>query len=204
MNAFEELLAENKKIVPVVSVPALELAVPLVDSLVSSGFNLIEITLRTDCALDAISRLSIERPDVIIGAGTVKTCAQLEHAVQAGARFIVSPGLDIGMVNEANHQNIPIIPGIMTATELMQAENIGLRVAKLFPAMLAGGVDFLNAMQPVFPEMKFFPTGGIREDNLNEFLACDNVLCVGGTWLTPTKLVIQQDWAKLREIASRY
>jgi len=204
MIAFEELLTDSKKIVPVVSLPDLELAVPLVETLASCGFNLIEITLRTECALDAISRLSRERPDIVIGAGTVKTCAQLESAVQAGARFIVSPGLDLSMINKADHQNVPIIPGIMTATELMQAENIGLRVAKLFPAMLAGGVDFLSAMQPVFPDMKFFPTGGIREDNLNEFLACENVLCVGGTWLTPTKLVEQQDWAKLREIASRY
>ena len=203
MTEFPDLLNQSKRIVPVVNVPELEMAIPLVDTLASCGFHLIEITLRTPCAMAAIAKISEERPDIIVGAGTVKTCAQLETAVKAGATFIVSPGLDLGMVNEARHQEVPIVPGVMTATELMQAENAGLQLVKLFPAVLAGGGDFINAMHPVFPGMKFFPTGGVTEETLNEFLACENVLCVGGSWLTPLRILQQRDWSKLHEIASR-
>lgn len=203
MSAFENLFQHSKKIVPVITLPAVELALPLMDALSVCGFNVIEITLRTDCAVDAIARIARERPALTIGAGTVKNANQLQAVLDAGARFIVCPGLDLDLVKQSQAANVTLIPGIMTPTELMLAENAGLDVVKLFPATLAGGVDFITAMLAVFPQMKFFPTGGIREDTVNDFLKCENVVCVGGSWLTPAKLLQQQDWNKIQEIASR-
>lgn len=203
MQSIEHFFSDNKRIVPVIALPELDLAVPLADTLASCGFTVLEITLRTSCALDAIRLLRAERPRLHIGAGTVKNLEQLEATLAAGAQFIVSPGLDLAMVEKADRHDIPLVPGIMTATELMQAENAGLPVVKLFPAGLAGGTDFIDAMNPVFPHMTFFPTGGISEENVGEYLSRPNVVCAGGSWLTPAKLLQQRDWAKLHSIASR-
>ena len=203
MKSIAPFFTDNKKIVPVIALPELDMALPLADALASCGFSVLEITLRTACGLAAIRLLAKERPDIIIGAGTVKNANQLQAAADAGAQFIVSPGLDLGMVNSARSRNIPLVPGIMTATELMQAENENIPVVKLFPASLAGGTEFLDAMKPVFPGMQFFPTGGITETTAGDFLARNNVLCVGGSWLTPAKLLQQRDWQAIRDIASR-
>lgn len=203
MNLFENFLQRSRKVVPVISLPSLDSALPLMDVLAAAGFTTVEITLRTDCALDAIDLLTRERPQLVVGAGTIKNAVQLEQALQAGAHFLVSPGLDLERVNQARQAGVPLIPGVMTPTELMQAENAGVKIVKLFPATLAGGVEFLHAMQAVFPQMKFFPTGGITEATVQDFLHCKNVVCAGGSWLTPTKLVQQQDWSGIREIALR-
>lgn len=203
MSPFQQFLQRSKKVVPVIALPSLEVALPLVDALAAGGVTVVEITLRTDCALDAIALLTRERPQLVVGAGTVKNAQQLQAVLSAGARFIVCPGLDLRLVEAAQKASVPILPGIMTPTELMQAENAGLDTVKLFPATLAGGVEFISAMQAVFPAMKFFPTGGIGETTLQDFLNCGNVVCVGGSWLTPAKLLQQQDWIKIREIAAR-
>ncbi len=203
MNLFESFLQRSKKVVPVITLPSLDSALPLMDVLAANGFTVVEITLRTDCAVDAIDLLTRERPQLIVGAGTVKNTQQLQSVLNAGAHFIVSPGFDRDLVQQAQKNSIPIIPGIMTPSELMQAENAGVEIVKLFPATLAGGVEFLLAMQAVFPKMKFFPTGGITESTVPEFLSCKNVVCAGGSWLTPTKLVQQQEWSAIREIALR-
>lgn len=203
MSPFEQMLQQSKKVVPVISLPSLDVALPLMDTLAAGGVTVVEITLRTDCALDAIALLTRERPQLVVGAGTVKNAQQLQAVLTAGARFIVCPGLDLRLVDAAQKASVPILPGIMTPTELMQAENAGLDTVKLFPATLAGGVEFISAMQAVFPTMKFFPTGGIGETTLQDFLNCGNVVCVGGSWLTPAKLLQQQDWTRIREIAAR-
>lgn len=203
MESIAPFFVHTKKIVPVIALPALDMALPLADTLAACGFSVLEITLRTDCALDAIRQIARERPGIKVGAGTVKNVTQMQAAEDAGAQFIVSPGLDLAMVNKARSARLPLVPGIMTATELMQAENEGLPVVKLFPATLAGGTDFIDAMKPVFPGMLFFPTGGINEESAAEFLMRDNVLCIGGSWLTPTRLMQQRDWPKIHEVASR-
>lgn len=203
MESIAEFFIQHKQIVPVIALPELDMALPLADLLASCGFGVLEITLRTACALDAIRLLNRERPDIITGAGTVKNAQQLDAVADVGARFAVSPGLDLEMLNRARHRNVPLIPGIMTATELMQAENENLSLVKLFPASLAGGTEFIDAMKPVFPGMKFFPTGGITEMSVDEYLQRTNVLCVGGGWLTPADLLQQRNWQAIHDIAVR-
>lgn len=203
MQSIDIFFRDNKRIVPVIALPDLDAALPLADTLAACGFTVLEITLRTSYGIDAIRTLREQRPQLIVGAGTVKNVLQQRKALDVGAQFIVSPGLDMAMIELAHHRNIPLVPGIMTASELMTAENAGLPVVKLFPASLAGGTDFIDAMSPVFPQMKFFPTGGISEENVGDYLARSNVVCAGGSWLTPAKLLQQHDWVKLHSIASR-
>lgn len=201
--SFQELAKKSKPIVPVIALPSLECALPLADTLSSCGFNILEITLRTDCALDAIKLLVESRPELVIGAGTVKNIKQLQQTLDAGAQFIVSPGTQAEMIAQANAHGTAIIPGVMTPSEIMVAENLGLDTVKLFPAALAGGTDFIRSMASVFPGMKFFPTGGVSEDDVNSYLALSNVVCAGGTWLTPTSLMEKGDWSRIHEIAQR-
>ncbi len=200
---IKEFLTSSKRIVPVITLPNLDSAIPLADTLSTSGFKILEITLRTDCALAAIARLRQERPELLVGAGTVKNEAQLLQSIDAGAEFIVSPGLDAGLVRQAQQHSVQLIPGVMTPSEIMSAENLGLDTVKLFPASLAGGTDFIRSMGSVFPNMSFFPTGGITEDSINDYLNMPNVLCAGGTWLSPLQLLENGDWGKIHEIAQR-
>lgn len=201
--ALVDFIARHKRIVPVITLPRAELAIPLANTLKDGGFGVLEVTLRTDCAIDAIQRLRDQCPDLLIGAGTVKTTRQLELSIQAGAEFIVCPGLNAELVEQAIDSGVQIIPGVMTPSEILQAENLGLRTVKLFPASLAGGTEFIQSMRSVFPEMQFFPTGGITEDSVNEYLKLPNVLCAGGTWLTPLTLLEEERWGTIHEIAQR-
>jgi len=201
--SFQELASNSKPIVPVIALPSLESALPLADTLSSCGFTMLEITLRTDCALDAIKQLRQQRPELIIGAGTVKNSQQLQQSLDVGAQFIVSPGTDPDMIQQAKAQQVALVPGVMTPSEIMQATNLGMDTVKLFPAALAGGTDFISAMAAVFQGVKFFPTGGVSEDNVNQYLTLPNVICAGGTWLTPASLVSRGDWNKIHEIAQR-
>lgn len=202
-SGFQTLIQGSKPIVPVIVLPTLDAALPLADTLASCGFRVLEITLRTECALDAIRLLRDARPELCIGAGTVKNSVQLQQALDAGSHFIVSPGTQPEMIMEAARHQVPLVPGVMTPSEIMTAENLGLDTVKLFPASLAGGTEFLSAMGSVFSGIKFFPTGGVSEDSVNEYLALDNVACVGGSWLTPKKLLLEGHWDKIREIAQR-
>lgn len=201
--SFQELACNSKPIVPVIALPSLESALPLADTLSQCGFTMLEITLRTDCALEAIKTLRKQRPELTIGAGTVKNREQLQQALDAGSQFIVSPGTDETMIIAAKNQGVALVPGVMTPSEIMHATNLGMDTVKLFPAALAGGTDFISAMAAVFQGIMFFPTGGVSEDNVNEYLALDNVICAGGTWLTPQSLVSKGDWSRIHEIAQR-
>lgn len=197
------IVENSKPIVPVITIPNMESVLPLADTLSQSGFKTLEITLRTEFGIPAIELLREQRPDLTVGAGTVKNITQLKSAIAAGSEFIVSPGFDSALVDTANTLGCLLIPGVMSPSEIMSAENHGLTLIKLFPASMAGGVPFIKSMASVFPAMTFFPTGGITEDNVSEYLQLSNVVCAGGTWLTPLSLLESQAWNKIHEIAQR-
>ena len=195
--------AHNKRIVPVITLSNPANALVLADTLSECGFTVLELTLRTPGALEAIKLLRQHRPQLYVGAGTVKTPHQLQACLDAQAQFIVSPGINVDIIAKCQAHQVPIIPGVMTPSDIMQAENCGLNVVKLFPAEHAGGTDFIKAISPVFPNMRFFPTGGISEDNVNRYLHMEQVLCVGGSWLTPVSLQDAEDWTHIHTIAQR-
>jgi 2-dehydro-3-deoxyphosphogluconate aldolase/(4S)-4-hydroxy-2-oxoglutarate aldolase len=191
----------NVSIVPVVVIDDATKAVPVAQALVAGGLHAIEVTLRTDAALDAIAAIAAEVPDAIIGAGTVLNVEQAEQSVAAGARFIVSPGLHEETVLAAKNLNVPIFPGVSTATEAQQAWNLGLRELKFFPAEVAGGVAMLKALGSVFRDLSFMPTGGISTKNLNDYLSLPAVIACGGSWLTPADAIDANDYEKITALA---
>lgn len=201
-NDVVSLLKQGKRVVPVITMPSVEDALPMASALAQGGLSVLEITLRTPAGLGAIATLRQQRPELLIGAGTVRSLAELEQAVGAGAQFIVSPGLNPDMVKAADKLQVPIVPGVMTPSEIMQARALGLNLIKLFPALQAGGISFLQAMAAVFPDMTFFPTGGIRPETASDFLALPNVICVGGTWLTPLQAMKQGQWDEITRLAA--
>ncbi len=161
-----------------------------------------EITLRTPTAIEAIRRAAAEVPVAIVGAGSVTSAAATASAIEAGARFIVSPGIDEGVISTARDGGVPVIPGIATATELMWAMRLGVDVVKLFPAEVIGGVGMIAALSAVWPDVRFMPTGGIAPANLGAYLALSQVLAVGGSWMVPISAVAARDWASITEAAS--
>ena len=172
-------------------------------ALAAGGINIIEVLFRTDAALDCLGAVAREVPEAIAGAGTVLSTAQAEAALDAGAKFIVSPGLNDGVVGVAASAGAPVYPGICTATELQHAYNLGLDTVKFFPASVAGGVPALKALSSVFRTMRFIPTGGVSPANLADFLALPAVLACGGSWLTPAKLIQSGDFDGIRNLAEQ-
>ena len=184
-------------IVPVVVLNNVEDAVPLAKALLKGGINFMEITFRTECAADCISVISKEVPEVIIGAGTVLNVEQAKTAVECGAKFIVSPGIDEETVSWAIENDIPVIPGAVTPTEIMKAISLGLKTVKFFPADVYGGIKAIKALSAPFGQVKFLPTGGVSEANLNEFAANKSVIAVGGSWVCKKDDIINHDWDKI-------
>lgn len=176
-------------------------AVPLARTLGEAGISLVEITLRTARARDAAAAIVQEVPEIAVGLGTVTRPEHIEAAAAIGARFAVSPGLHPDLVRCAADVGLPYLPGICTATEVMQAMTLKLDVLKFFPAELAGGTALLQQFESLFPEMAFCPTGGIDDGNMREYLALANVPCVGGSWLVPRELLAAADWPALRTLA---
>ncbi|MCW2879852.1 MAG: 2-dehydro-3-deoxy-phosphogluconate aldolase [Sphaerisporangium sp.] len=189
-------------VVPVVVIDDVETAVPLARALVAGGLPVIEVTLRTPCALDAIGRIAAEVPDAVIGAGTVRSPADVRACVEAGARFLVSPGGTPGLVDAMLDSGVPFLAGAATASEVMALAERGLTELKFFPAGPAGGVAYLKALAGPIPEVRFCPTGGIRLETAPEYLALPNVGCVGGTWLTPADALASGDYARIEKLAS--
>jgi 2-dehydro-3-deoxyphosphogluconate aldolase/(4S)-4-hydroxy-2-oxoglutarate aldolase len=188
-------------VIPVLTIEQLEDAVPICRALATGGLRVLEITMRSAIALQAVTLLREALPDAVIGAGTLKSPEDFRAAVRAGAQFTVSPGLTRELAAATRDSAVPLLPGIMTATELMQGLALGFDTFKLFPAQQAGGVGMLKALGAPFPEVKFCPTGGISRATAPEFLALSNVLCVGGSWVAPADKVRAGDWAGLEALA---
>ncbi len=186
-------------VLPVMVIPDIEMALPLADALMAGGIKVLEITLRTDCALDAIKLIAKERPDAIVGAGTLLTPKDAEKAAEAGAKFGVSPGLTKTL---AKQDALPLLPGVSTASEVMKALEWGFERLKFFPAVPAGGVPMLKGIGGPLPQVKFCPTGGIGLNNAADFLALDNVLCVGGSWVAPEKAMKEGQWGEISKLAA--
>ena len=190
--------------VPVIAVIVLQRsadAVPVAEALIEGGIPIFEITLRTEAGLPSIQEVAKTFPDALTGAGTVLNEAQARQAIDAGSRFIVSPGWDDGVVETAQAAGIPVVPGVATASEVQRAYNRGLRVLKLFPAGIAGGIPMLKALSSVYSEVGFVPTGGVSAKNLADFLALPNVKAVGGSWLTPAKVIADGQFEEITRLS---
>ena len=181
MEIMEQI--QKLKIVPVVVLNKLEDTLPNVGALVKGGLPVAEITFRTPCAADAI-RLAVETyPDALIGAGTVINAEQCEKAIDCGAKFIVSPGLAPAVAEVCKKRGVPYLPGVVTPTEVIQAIDLGLTTLKFFPASNFGGLKTIKAICAAFPQIRIMPTGGVSEENVNEFLAYDKIIACGGSWM---------------------
>ncbi|ASY77021.1 MULTISPECIES: bifunctional 4-hydroxy-2-oxoglutarate aldolase/2-dehydro-3-deoxy-phosphogluconate aldolase [Pectobacterium] len=196
-----EQILTTGPVVPVIVVNKLEHAVPMAKALVAGGVRVLELTLRTDCAIEAIRAIAKEVPEAIVGAGTVTNPEQLAAVVEAGAQFAISPGLTEPLLKAATEGNIPLIPGISTVSELMLGMDYGLREFKFFPAEANGGVKALQAIGGPFAQIRFCPTGGITPNNYRDYLALKSVLCVGGSWLVPNDALESGDYARITELA---
>ncbi|MGB5581221.1 MAG: bifunctional 4-hydroxy-2-oxoglutarate aldolase/2-dehydro-3-deoxy-phosphogluconate aldolase [Woeseia sp.] len=192
---------EATPVVALVQADDPKIAVKTAKALADGGLAVVEVVFRTDRALECLQAVADEVPESIAGAGTVLTAKQAEAAVTAGAKFIVSPGLDDGVIAVARKHDVPILPGIATATELQRAYNLGLEIVKFFPASIAGGIPALKALSSVFRSMRFMPTGGVTPDNLADYLAIPAVLACGGSWLTPADAIKSGDYGRITELA---
>jgi len=188
-------------VVPLVQSDDPATAVKISRALAAGGLTVAEVVFRTDRALECLKAVAEEVPEMIAGAGTVLSSAQAEAAVDAGAKFIVSPGLDDGVVAVAKKRGVPVYPGILSPSELQHAYNLGLDTVKFFPASIAGGVPAIKALASVFRTMRFMPTGGVSPGNLAEFLAIPAVLACGGSWLTPADAIASGDYERITELA---
>lgn len=191
------------RVIPVITIDRLEDAVPLARALVEGGVRLLEITLRTPAGLAGAEAIIRQVPEAVVGIGTVLTPADLHRAVDIGARFALSPGATPALLDAAAGADIPFLPGIATASELMAALVRGFATAKFFPATSAGGLPGLRALAGPFPHAQFCPTGGITEDTAAEWLAQPNVVAVGGSWLTPAAEIAAGQWDAIRARAAR-
>jgi len=198
MNLFEKLAQE--RILPVLVIENAADAVPLAKALLAGGLSFAEVTFRTAAAEESIRQIAKELPDVIVGAGTVVNTTQADAAVAAGAKFLVSPGLNPAVVKRAIELNVPIFPGCITPTEIEAAMALGITAVKFFPAQQAGGVDFIKACSGPYPDLKFVPTGGVSTENLAQYLALDCVLACGGSWMAPPNLITAQDWDGITQL----
>lgn len=198
--SMRQVLARSP-VMPVLTVTDAESAADLARALVAGGVMTFEIVLRTPAALPAFAAMLAATPEASIGIGTIVHPDDVRRAVDAGAAFGVSPGLTPGLAEAVRSAGLPFLPGVQTASEVMQARDWGFRELKLFPANLAGGVAWLEAMAPVFPDVLFCPTGSIRPPDIARYLAQPNCLAVGGSWVAPKALVEARDWAAISALA---
>ena len=189
-------------IVPVVVLQDATKAEPLAEALCKGGLACAEVTFRTDAAEESIRIMSEKFPEMLVGAGTVLTTEQADRAVKAGAKFIVSPGLNPEVVKWCQAHEVPVIPGIVTPTEMEQAIGLGLTMVKFFPAEPAGGVAMIKAMAAPYVGIKFMPTGGINAKNLEDYLSFDKIICCGGSWMVKGELVNNGEFDKIRELTA--
>ena len=203
-NAIAEIrdLVVYGPVIPVIVIQRVEDAVPMARALVSGGIRVLEVTLRTPVALAAMKAITAAVPEAIVGAGTLRSTADAVAAKEAGCSFAVSPGFTLEIGRACRMQELPLLPGVATASEVMAANSDGYDFLKLFPAVVAGGVGMLKALAGPFPNVLFCPTGGVTPENAEQFLALANVPVCGGSWLTPEDAMRTGDWSRIRSLAS--
>ncbi len=188
-------------VIPVLVIEDLAHAVPLAKALVAGGVRVLEVTLRTPVALECIRAMSAEIPEAVVGAGTLRTPADAEAVLAAGAKFAVSPGYSSTLARACRDIGLPLLPGVATSSEIMQATEEGTHFLKFFPAIPAGGAAMLKSWGSVFADVKFCPTGGITLATAPDLLGLSNVACVGGSWLTPAAAMREGRWEQITELA---
>ncbi len=193
-------LASHGPVIPVIVIQRLQDAVPLAEALVAGGVKVLEVTLRTPVALQAMEAMA-KVPGAIVGAGTLRTPQDVLNAKNAGCQFGVSPGFTEALAASCQQHGLPLLPGVSTASEVMQANAAGYGFLKLFPAVAVGGVNLLKALAGPFPDVAFCPTGGITPETAPQFLKLPNVKVCGGSWLTPQDAVDAGDWARITQLA---
>ncbi len=190
-------------IIPVLEIEDAENALPLAEALQAGGLPIAEITLRTDAALDSIRHIARGMPDVLVGAGTVINRKQAQAAVEAGAQFIVSPGMIEEVVLWAQEQQVPVLAGAITPTEMIKGINLGLNVLKFFPSETMGGLKAIKSMSDPFPGLRFIPTGGIRLENVAEYLRMPKIHAVGGSWMAKRAMIAEKNFDEIRRLAGQ-
>ena len=197
-NIYEQF--QQMGVVPVVVLEDAKDALPLAKALVEGGLPCAEVTFRTEAAAESIRQMTETYPEMLVGAGTVLTTEQVDEAVTAGAKFIVSPGFDPEIVDYCIEKKVPVLPGCATPSEVAQAVKRGLQVVKFFPAEQAGGIAMIKAMADPYHTLKFMPTGGINQDNLKDYLSFDKILCCGGSWMVKENLIKAGAFDKICEL----
>ena len=194
--------AARAPVIPVLTIDRVEAAVPLAQALVRGGLPVLEVTLRTEAALQALELIAREVPDAVVGAGTVLDAKQVEQVQRAGARFGVSPGCTTELAAAVSAARLPFLPGIQTISEAMRLADLGFSLLKFFPADTAGGIGWLKAASAPLGGLRFCPTGGIAAETAPAYLALANVACVGGSWVAPKDAVAKDDWDRVERLAA--
>lgn len=194
-------LASHGPVIPVIVLQRVQDAVPLAEALLAGGVKVLEVTMRTPVALQCIEAIAKAVPEAVVGAGTIRSAADAQAALDAGSRFAVSPGYTAEVGAACRRIGLPLLPGVATASEVMQANADGYSFLKFFPATAAGGIPLLKALHGPFPDVVFCPTGGITPESAPQFLALPNVKVCGGSWLTPADAVAAKDWARITTLA---
>lgn len=200
MDASE--LLSGIRVVPVVVIDDSDNAVPLAECLVEAGLTTIEVTLRTDTALDSIERIASNVPGIVVGAGSLRSAEHITDVKNAGAQFAVAPGATDNLIGAARDALLPLIPGAVTASEMMRLFEQGYRLQKFFPAELAGGIPYLKAVGAPLPEVRFVPTGGVSAELAVDYLALDNVTTVGGSWIAPRSMIAAKEFEGIARLAA--
>ncbi len=194
---------QDAPVIPVIVLNDLAHAIPMARALVAGGIRMLEVTLRTPQALACMEAIARDVPEAVLGAGTVRSAADAQAAVNAGARFAVSPGYTSALGQACRALGLPLLPGVATGSEIMQAQADGYQQLKFFPAVQAGGLAMLKAWSGPFFDVDFCPTGGLTPENAPQFLALPNVRCVGGSWLVPPDALAAGDWARITALAAQ-
>ncbi len=192
---------QQSKVIPVVVINHLEDAVPLANALIEGGLNILEVTLRTPIAIDAIKQIKRSVPNAIVGTGTVIDLDTFNASLEANVDFMVSPGSTDELLNAVAKQSIPLLPGVNSPSEVMKLMSLGFTEMKFFPAEAAGGVNMLKSIAGPLPQVTFCPTGGVNLSNAKDYLALDNVVCVGGTWMLDKQLIASKNWNEITRLA---
>ncbi|KGY13022.1 keto-deoxy-phosphogluconate aldolase [Vibrio tubiashii] len=195
-----EQVFATSPIVPVMVIEHVEDAIPLAKALAEGGINVFEITLRTDAAIESIRAIAQAMPESMVGAGTVLTAEQYDAVVEAGAKFVISPGAPVRLLKHAASHSVALIPGVSTPTEIMEAMDLGYDHLKFFPAEANGGAKALKAISAPLPQVSFCPTGGVNAENMAQYQALSCVKTVGGTWMIPADAIANKDWARITKL----